>query len=643
MFGTSAASALGRPNLEAWDLFTRETLQNSWDARDLASDEDGVTFSIDYVELTGYRSDALRQFFDGQTMGLPKLEDALGTGSEIVPLLLVNDAGTVGLQGPTSAATSQSANTREDFVSFIRNIGRPSSKELKGGTYGFGKGVLFNMSECNTVLVYTRTVDESFNPVSRFIAMANSDGFTEGDARYTGRHWWGVEHLGKFRNPYAEPLTGIAADSLARTFCMDRHFTEDRKTGTSIAVIAPRVIEGDSGVVENMMEAIAAALTKWAWPHMVETVEGLDPIDFSVSRNGIPVPIPDPESDPLVSQFVKAYRTCLSKPEPRSSSQAAKEFQRIGRRKWVDICSKSPGEFLGRLAVSSYPVERIQQPSVLDTEMGRHVALMRNPRMVVTYWCGPKNEVDENYAGVFIAARHLDPVFAASEPTAHDEWNPATVDLQDEKLRNPATGAARSANPVRIALRELTKHLKPKPDLQIEDLESGPSSQITAIANQLGNIFSGATGTSPRVTLPDPRSPQPPSKPKGRDGVSSEVELHDLVHSSNGVIAIFRVKVVSSEIARDRGLEVHLNAAALVDGKKANDEDDVVNAPSLLGWIQSHEITQDWETVIKERLQTGPSALRMRVENWEGYYAVLQPRDTAITAELAITFDSEEN
>ena len=154
MFGNSARSALGRPDLDSWELFTRETLQNSWDARDSTSDEDGVTFSIDYEDLTGHRAEALRDFFGNQTPGLPALQKLLNSGSDI-PILVVSDSGTTGLQGPTAASGTRGRNEREDFVSFIRNIGRPSSKELKGGTYGFGKGVFFNMSLTDTVLVYT--------------------------------------------------------------------------------------------------------------------------------------------------------------------------------------------------------------------------------------------------------------------------------------------------------------------------------------------------------------------------------------------------------------------------------------------------------------------------------------------------------
>ena len=109
LFGRSAASALGRPNLDAWELFTRETLQNSWDARDQSSTDDGVTFSIRYESLSETASAALRQFFDGGTDGLPKLERFLASPSDL-DLLIVSDAGTTGLQGSTSATVSKGPN-----------------------------------------------------------------------------------------------------------------------------------------------------------------------------------------------------------------------------------------------------------------------------------------------------------------------------------------------------------------------------------------------------------------------------------------------------------------------------------------------------------------------------------------------------
>ncbi|WP_156802460.1 hypothetical protein [Corynebacterium lubricantis] len=310
-YGNSATSALGRPSLDSWDLFTRETLQNSWDARDRTSTDDGVTFSIDYAELRGHRADTLREFFDSRMAGVPKLAALLDDPARPnIPVLRICDTGTSGLQGPTSAA--QQTAGRNDFASFVRNIGRPSDKEMRGGTYGFGKGVFFDMSDVDTILVYTRTVDERGLPSNRFIAMANSESFNQHEKLFTGRHWWGVKSFGRTGNEFAEPITGIEADSLARALQMDEYFTEERPTGTTITLLAPRTNDGaNDGAIDDVLRTIANALTKWAWPHMTVKTNHQDEIDFSVTNNGVEVEIPDPNKDPILRPFVRAYKTSI--------------------------------------------------------------------------------------------------------------------------------------------------------------------------------------------------------------------------------------------------------------------------------------------------------------------------------------------
>lgn len=74
-YGTSTKKALGRPNLHRWEMFTRETLQNSWDARDTGGHTDGVTFAIDYKTLDEPAVTQLREFFGEDLTGV---EDSLG-------------------------------------------------------------------------------------------------------------------------------------------------------------------------------------------------------------------------------------------------------------------------------------------------------------------------------------------------------------------------------------------------------------------------------------------------------------------------------------------------------------------------------------------------------------------------------------
>lgn len=637
MFGNSAASALGKPNLESWELFTRETLQNSWDARDTTSTQDGVTFAVDYVELDNSGSATFRDFFGDQVSGLGALADLVSNRNHPIPLLLVSDTGTSGLQGSTSAASNHGANKREDFTAFIRNIGRPSSKEMKGGTYGFGKGVLFSMSDVDTVLVYSRTIDENFQPVTRFIAMANSESFELSRNRFSGRHWWGEQATGETGNEYAEPFTGQVADTLASIFQMDRHFSDERPTGTTIAVISPRTNEQ---TISEVLTAIAESLTRWAWPHMVTRLEELDPIDFSVTDRGVPVNIPDPEKDPLLAPFVKAYRTCLSEPEHNAKTEAETEWVDLGLRRWVDIVSQRPVEVLGRLSTVSTPAESIPKRSVLSEEFTHHVALIRNPRMVVTYWPGPSSEDDRNYAGVFVANRKLDPFFAAAEPTAHDEWNAKSVDLNDPKLRDSETGKARTHNPVNIAFTRLKEFLKPGAQAAVKGADPHHDPNVIAIANELGSIFSNAAGTSTRVTT---KKPSKPSAVKRTNGVKTLIQLADLLASPRGTIAVFRAQIKSDEEARENLLFVTVDGAAVIDGKKVREADGGVVLPTPLGWLSEslqsgRHASIDWDAIDGEKYIEIPKD----AETWTGEFAFIQPPETAISAEIRVIDERSE-
>lgn len=636
MHGNSATSAIGRPSLESWDLFTRETLQNSWDARDRSSNEDGVTFSIDYRRLTGHRSQALKDFFGSGTEGLPALAEFLAEPREIpLPILLVSDTGTSGLQGPTSAA--QHFEGRDDFVSFVRNIGRRAEKELRGGTYGFGKGVFFNMSDSQTVLIYTRTKDENGNPVRRFIAMANGNGYTRDDYEYTGRHWWGVKSYGVRENVYANPFTGSDADALARTFQMDTHFTSDRPTGTTVAVVNPRI---DPDEVDAVMETISKALTKWAWPHMVSRSEDMDPIDFSVTVDGRDIPIPDPMKDPLLRPFVRAYRLAIKEPEHLDPDTFVKEFEVSGPRKWRDIVSERPVEYLGRLAIQTSQAESNPQASVLEDDMNHHVALMRGPRMIVNYWQEPRASAEDCYAGIFLAAEHLDPLFAASEPPAHDEWNPTTVNLKDPRFHR--NGKARSSNPVRIAMNRLRDSLKNESLSKIESDSTGDISALSSISNSLGSVMPSAAGSSRRVS--SPRSGRlTPSKPgKSHNGVRSTISLASLHATSRGTLALFKVKIDSNSKALQSEVRVEVESAVLVDGKRQLEAKDGLIMPTHLGWVAPHEVETRLETIAHRRASEQDLHRIMRTPSWESYYAVIQPSNSAISTDVVVTVGTED-
>ncbi|MDO4685993.1 MAG: hypothetical protein Q4A92_05550 [Corynebacterium sp.] len=634
-YGTSTKKALGRPNLHRWEMFTRETLQNSWDARDIGSHTDGVTFAIDYDILNEDSVTQLREFFGEDLIGV---EDSLGEflQRDSHPIIVVSDCGTCGLQGPTSAATY--VDCKDDFVSFVRNIGRSSDKAVGGGTYGFGKGVFFDASKINTVLVYTRTRNEEGKRVNRFIAMAISEAFHIDELNFTGRHWWGVQADGISGNDFAEPFTGEEADALAAAFGMDRYFSEHQPTGTSIAVLDPAFeAPADSDLDDNALAAycmdnIAKSLTKWAWPHMVVQHKNMDPIRFFVSDRGTAVTIPNPTDDPGLTHIVRAYKELVKHPEPEFH-ELIDEWTGSSRYRMRDIASKRPAEFLGKLCL--YRLSRIPEKSTTtDQVYDRHIALMRGPRMVVDYWAGPKGAVGSGYGGVFVAASKLDGVFAASEPPAHDEWNPKTVDLSDPRYFQEGKNTPRRTNPVKVAFDRLRGYIKELAPSTIKVARSVSSPAVVKLSQDLGKILGdGAGSRTPQVKSPQANARSVKKTP--RAGIATSSTFETMEATTSGVVAVFKVNAKLSKAAAKHGASLKIRPVSVVDGKRYTHTEEGVALATPLGWIDPYDPTLDWESLAAKGDAPEITDVQIIEDSWEGYIALLQPDNTAIMLNIA--------
>lgn len=490
VYANSVTRTMKGQSLSTWDMFTRETLQNSWDARDRSSHLDGVSFGLDRVVLNTQQKDLLRHSVLGDDFsGLPELETLF---EEEVDLLLVSDSGTRGLGGPSNP--SDAYNGRDDFASFVRNIGRSDTKELAGGTYGFGKGVFFIVSRVNTALVYTRSHDENGQRVNRFISMANADDFIENGTKYTGRHWWGVYKRGKTANnvtEYAEPFVGDEADALAAALGMDRYFTEERPTGTCVAVVAPDMTNDESGEQDHhhIMTRIARSLTRWAWPHMLGIHEDMDPINFSVTDAGEAITIPDPIEDPALRHFAQAYRHALENPQAPPNKWESNPIARS-----ADLWTGKPKKKrLGLLSVRNLHEPIREDDTVIEQEIETHIATIRNPRMIVEYYRGPVNTSATPYCGVFLADDEADHIFARSEPAAHHQWNHQTVQHDIEVLEQ-FWGRKSRNNPVKIFFDKMRALLKESGRGQTSVGDVRHFQSLTQLSSSLGNLISGATG-----------------------------------------------------------------------------------------------------------------------------------------------------
>ncbi|WP_161992470.1 hypothetical protein [Pseudonocardia sp. EV170527-09] len=329
------------------------------------------------------------------------------------------DRGTKGLGGPTRA--DEVAADRRDWVSFVLNVDEKRDTHQGGGTYGYGKAVLYRMSKVGTILVYTRTDVPGVGLESRLIGIAMRESFdgretpTDDTRPFTGRHWWGDVQEG-----HVEPLRGAEADTVARSLGLF-HFA-DNETGTTLVVLDPNLDDFED--VGDGARHLANTLAWQLWPIMLPE-RGDNRLVAEVRASGTTFPVPDPAETYPLDMFVEAYRA-----------------QRDGKGEVLEC--KSPKRKLGTFAVK----EDFVLPMAADSAGlaaayagvpgdPHHICLMRSPELVVRYLEQTETgSVNRAYAGVFRAADDLDDVFAASEPPTHDDWVSQQLAGQDKTFVN---------------------------------------------------------------------------------------------------------------------------------------------------------------------------------------------------------------
>lgn len=504
----SAGQTLGRPDLEQHALLLRESVQNSWDARKGES----IAFRMDLLRP----DQAQRRFlFEKVLTDPPKaLKFAPIQRASDLGLLVITDRRTRGLGGPTRSDLARGG--RKDFVGLVRNIGRSQDKQIGGGTYGFGKGILFDSSAVGTVLIYTRT-KEGGRVESRFIAAGIGDDYEEGGKPYTGRHWWGRHDPDVGVEPYLDAEADECAEALGINFL-------EGETGTSIAVVAPRA--GDRGFDSADMQKLSQAALDWAWPHMVG-VSGRASIEFAFTEAGREVPVENPRTHPLYRHYAKAYELAVGTDDTNAPEKNVfvEEYPDLRARIW----SERPRQALGSLSVARFTPRNLKP----DEPKLSKVALMRDPRFVVKYMAVEKDPSDLASVGVFIADPEVDEVFADAEPVAHDDWQPVSL-------------GNRQRNVVRIGLNRITKMFSERNAGQASRHEEDRNLQgVATLSAALGDVVSGVDGGGPRVQpLKKSTSGRTKKAPKVH---SATVETVSLQEVNGEVYALFGVRLLVAE------------------------------------------------------------------------------------------------
>lgn len=573
---------LGRYDLDPLAVLVRETVQNSWDAH--------LPDKVPHYALRGWHlSEAQRTALRGlvlpghpQGLGLGRLD-----GGVPVTALAIADRGTSGLMGPVRADQVAPDSPERDFVDFLLNIGQNRNTDFGGGTYGYGKSILYRLSQVGTILVHTHTTHEG-RRVRRFMGAALGDQY-EG---HTGRHWWGRLST----EGYPGPVEGPDADNLAACLGMPKFAEGD--TGTTVMIIEPALGTKDEGrddedeapprSLEDALAYISATILWNFWPKMLAGCPEGSRMTFSVERGEEPLPLPSPDRHPLFGLFTRTMR------DVEKAREDASHRPQEANRRVDEVASQRPKRSIGLLGLrrgpdqaplpavsAALPVheDRIEQQvrALAPSEGGplHHVALMRDPRLLVRYEEGPPPE-EGQYAGIFLVNRDeaVDDAFAESEPPTHDDWEP--------------TGMGRPAGTyVRVALRQIRDRITRFAHRERDWENHSTPVALGKFSSRLAGLVSVVSGTDPFVQPSSPRqpTPQPGRRTRTKRPKVKLVDEHPELEVRDGKRVArlrFRVKAPDDmETVRVRG-----HAAAVVLDGTAFEGDPPADAeqPSVVCW-----------------------------------------------------------
>lgn len=525
--GVGAKRLLGTPNISPAEVLVRETAQNSWDAR---GGEGEIDFSVNLRQLSRPEIEVLRsRVFTGAAAGT-------GIGAaldgETLWALEISDRGTVGLDGPIRNDIPPPSGQHTNFIDLILNIGSPRDVHLGGGTYGFGKTIVYSISRVGAVLFWTQCeVPQGLD--QRLIGVAIGEGFDLDGLRYTGQHWWG-----SIVDDRVEPIVGNAANSLASTI-FQKGF-EAKATGTSILILDPQI--GGANAEENI-QRLREAIVWNLWPKLLPDLSRTR-MHIHLQLNGIEVALPHLQSHPMLS----GYASCLQSLRAAQAGENPADLKEPYPVAVTEIRSQRPNKLLGHLALVRYPTPSAETAHAGVRAPSHHVSLMRHQAELVVKYL-PARQLDTEgfqWAGVFKPVEHTDDSFASAEPPAHDDWQPAGI----------ASKTAR--RDVNVAL----KRIKEGVDGFLAPKRSHASEEPAASAAAVGDMLAGLLGGI--------RGPAPTPKPRSAGGRRAAKPAVKIIETHQNVAADsdwVRTKLVLEvEKASAAGAEVSVNIRVAVDG-----------------------------------------------------------------------------
>lgn len=516
------------------ETFLRETLQNACDQR--SSDSEQITFVVDVFQIAGKRKQLFDDFFANARLGLDPLRLTKLKESKSIEALIVADIGTIGLVGPLDASIDEKPS---NFAGFFYNVGRQTSDERSGGSFGLGRTVLTNASDFSTILVYSQFLAKG-KLGKRFMGMAIRGAFSQGNKRFTGRHWFGIKPQSE--SGLVEPYQDSDAEEIANAFGMKNYLGDN--TGFVALVIGNSLIGTPDNVSASNKErldtikSIQRAACIYGWPHMLGTRKGRS-VNFQFLLDGEEIPEEDPKNIPGLREFISCYEALESPVDGVEAKEilftnATGKKESTGTLTWLNIPTTQSDRDLARNGL--IPVSSI--------------ALMRQANFVVKYLDVTQKADQVSTRGVFKSNSNYDALFRKSEPVAHDDWIPAKLQLKPNQR-----------NPIKQTIENIKETFKEIAGFK-DEVKDGSASVV--LGNVVGRLLDGLTLTGPAK----PRNPG--GVPSGTSGGGRSIQIIPIgtprIHESTEqhYLAIFKFQVIFPKDL-DTNTKILFNAFAILE------------------------------------------------------------------------------
>jgi hypothetical protein len=204
-----------------------------------------------------------------------------------------------------------------------------------------------------------------------------------------------------------------------------------------------------------------SAIEKWWWPRLED-----DLLNISITTIDGNILRPAARDNRQLWEYINVYLELSNK-------------QSTSRIKKSDITRNNIAYgTIGYTEIDALTSENIE----FDEDLTNAIALIRAPKMVVSYEIPRRISRSHNGCGVFIANPEFDNLFKRSEPPAHDKWDANSSRLSDEEK----TTLKDILKKTRDAFRTFVNSL--------EEREVNPQGRSKILERLLGDLFGGRRG-----------------------------------------------------------------------------------------------------------------------------------------------------